>query len=320
MDDELVARLRPMLAVAGDAERLDADWLAEIKWDGVRVLAAVDADHRVTLRSRVGNDVTAAYPEVVAALVDRAPPRSVLDGEVVAFDAAGAASFALLQRRMHLRDPLRVRRARDEVPVHLVLFDVLVDAGEVTVRAPLHERRGRLLAAGLHGGALQVPPATADLDAMRTIARGRGEEGVIAKRRDSLYRPGERSHDWIKLPFDHRREVVVGGWRPERHAAGTTGRRLGAVLVGAHDEDGRLRYLGAVGSGLAGRAGDVLLAALRPGGGSPFADAVPHDDARFVVPQVVGAVRHRGLTGDGRLRQPVWLGTRDDVAAADVHT
>ena len=221
---------------------------------------------------------------------------------------------------MHLRDPGRVAQARRETPVHLVVFDVLVHAGEATVRAPLEERRARLEAAGLHGGPVQVPPASDDLDAMLAVARQRGEEGVVAKRLASPYRPGVRSHDWVKLPFTQRCEVVVVGWRPERgRAAGRAGGgRLGAVLVGAHDDQGRLRYLGAVGSGLAGRAGEELHAALRPSDTWSLVDPVPHDDAQPARPEVVGVVRHRGLTADGRLRQPVWLGRRDDVPAAQV--
>lgn len=318
--EETIARLRPMLAVSGERAQVTTGHRYELKWDGVRVLASIGADGRMTLRSRTGNDVTPAYPEL-ADLAARVAGPTVLDGEVVAFAPDGAASFGVLQRRMHLRDPTRVAQARREVPVHLVLYDVLVDAGEATLRAPLEERRGRLEAAGLHGGAVQVPPASDDLDAMLAVARSRGEEGVVAKRRGSPYRPGVRSQDWVKLPFTQRCEVVVVGWRPERGGAARTrdGGRLGAVLVGAHDAEGRMRYLGAVGSGLGGRAGEQLRATLRSAQTWTSTDPVPHDDARPVLPQVVGTVRHRGLTTDGRLRQPVWLGRRDDVDPAEVH-
>jgi bifunctional non-homologous end joining protein LigD len=313
LDDQLAA-LRPMLAVAGRAEDVAVGFRHELKWDGMRVLATVDSTGALTLRSRAGNDVTARYPEL-AVVADRLVGPTVVDAEVVAFDGDGAASFQRLQGRMHLADDARVRHAQRTTPVHLVVFDVLIDAGASLLRAPLEERRGRLEALALHGGAVQVPPSDDDLERMLEIARVRGEEGVVSKRLGSIYRPGVRSADWVKLPFARRREVVVAGWRPEggRHPVGGGIGPIGALLLGAYDDRGELRYLGAVGSGLAGRAGELVRSRLTPAARSAFADAVPHADARPVVPELVGTVRHRGRTGEGRLRQPVWTGLRDDV-------
>jgi bifunctional non-homologous end joining protein LigD len=316
---ESTAGLRPMLATPGRPRDVVDGFVHEIKWDGARVLAHLDGEGGMTLRSRSGADVTVSYPEL-ADLATRVDAPTVLDGEVVVLDERGAASFSMLQPRLQLRDPARVRVAAQRAPVLYVVFDVLVCDGEPVLDVPVEQRRERLEALGLHGGRIQVPPTSPDLATLLEVAKARGDEGVVSKRLGSPYRPGARSTDWIKLPFADRRDVVVGGWRPEGagRAGGAGSDRLGAVVVGAYDEDGRLQELGAVGSGLAGKAGALVRERLEPSDDSPFAAPVTARDARFVVPTLVGTVRHRGLTGDGKLRQPVWLGLRDDIAPEDV--
>lgn len=308
-----------MLATPGRPEDVTTGFLHEIKWDGARVLAHLDGDGGQVLRSRSGADVTVSYPEL-ADLATRVDGPTVLDGEVVVLDERGAASFSRLQPRLQLRDPTRVRRAAATSPVLYVVFDVLVCRGGPVMDRPVEDRRAMLEELGLHGGRIQVPPATDDVRELLEVAAARGDEGVVSKRLGSTYRPGARSNDWVKLPFAHRRDVVVGAWRPEggERSDGTSSSRVGAVVVGAYDEEGRLQELGAVGSGLAGRAGAEVQGRLVPADESPFATQLAAKDARFVVPNLVGTVRHRGLTGEGRLRQPVWLGLRDDIAPDDV--
>jgi bifunctional non-homologous end joining protein LigD len=317
---ESTARLRPMLATPGRPDDVRDGFLHEIKWDGARVLAHLDGEGELVLRSRSGADVTVSYPEL-AELADRVTGPTVLDGEVIVLDERGAASFSRLQPRLQLRDPARVRRAAAASPVLYVVFDVLILEGASVCDEPVEERRRLLEGLGLHGGRVQVPPATDDVTRLLEVAAVRGDEGVVSKRLGSTYRPGARSTDWIKLPFARQREVVVGAWRPEGSGrpGATVGSRVGAVVVGAYDGDGRLCELGAVGSGLAGRAGAALQARLEPAETSPFASPIAAKDARFVRPTLVGTVRYRGLTGEGRLRQPVWVGLCDDVAARDVH-
>lgn len=316
---ETTVRWRPMLATPGDPADVATGFLHEIKWDGARVLAHLDGDGGLVLRSRSGADVTVSYPEL-ADLATRLDAPTVLDGEVVVLDEQGVASFSRLQPRLQLRDPGRVRRAAASTPVLYVVFDVLACGGRPVLDEPVEQRRAMLEGLGLHGGRIQVPPATDDVTRLLEIARTRGDEGVVSKRLGSGYRPGARSTDWIKLPFADRRDVVVGAWRPEGGArpGATVSSRLGAVVVGAYDDEGRLQQLGAVGSGLAGRAGETVRSRLEPADTSPFATELAARDARFVEPSLVGTVRYRGLTGEGRLRQPVWLGLRDDVAPEDV--
>lgn len=304
-----------MLATPGRPADVASGFLHEIKWDGARVLAHLDGDGGMVLRSRSGADVTVSYPEL-GDLAGRVDGPTVLDGEVVVLDEHGAASFSRLQPRLQLRDPTRVRRAAATSPVLYVVFDVLVCRGRPVLEEPVEARRSMLEDLGLHGGRVQVPPASDDVDTLLRIAAERGDEGVVSKRLGSTYRPGARSTDWIKLPFARRRDVVVGAWRPEggSRPGAATSSRVGAVVVGAYDGEGRLHELGAVGSGLAGRAGEEVRGRLEPSDRSPFAAELAAKDARFVEPTLVGTVRYRGLTGEGRLRQPVWLGLRDDIA------
>lgn len=225
-------RLLPMLATTGTPADVVGDaWAHEFKWDGVRALVASDGA-RVQVRSRAGNDVTAGYPELTA-LAEHLSAGTVVDGELVAFGPDGAPSFPLLQRRMHLRDPGRIAVVSQTVPVVLVLFDLLADHGTWVVDEPWTTRRGRLEAMALSGPAWATPPAADDVDGALQTARARGLEGVVSKRRDSRYRPGERTVDWRKLHLVHEQEVVVGGIRRGKgHRTGT----FGALLVGTWDD------------------------------------------------------------------------------------
>jgi bifunctional non-homologous end joining protein LigD len=152
------------------------------------------------------------------------------------------------------------------------------------------------------------------------VVAEQGLEGLVAKRLDSRYQPGQRSRDWIKRPLIKTQDVVVGGWRPGK---GNRSGRVGALLLGAHDADGALAYIGDVGTGFTERVLDELLAALTPlrRDTRPFATPVPPDrarDARWVEPRLVGQVVYRQFTSDHRLRHTAWRGLRPDVLPEQV--
>ncbi len=179
-------------------------------------------------------------------------------------------------------------------------------------RRPFDERRGTLERVGLPAPA-GLSPLYPDGALLWEATREQGLEGVLAKRRSSTYQPGRRSRDWVKAAHRSSRTAVVCGWRPETTGSG----RLGAVLLGAPDADGRLRYLGRAGSGLTGPVGRELTHRLADAGvdRSPLDDAVPVLDARGTVwcePIVRVDVAYLNRTADGRLRQPVVRGVRDD--------
>lgn len=309
--------LRPMLATAGRPP-VDPGWAVEFKWDGVRALVVVEGGS-VRFVSRNGNDVTGGYPELVAAVpTDR---DLVLDGEIVALDAAGRPDFGLLQHRMHVRTPPVT--LLESVPVELYLFDVLRIDGESLLGEPYDVRRERLDELGVDAWRrVSVPPSFTDVTPAQAleVAREHRLEGIVAKRRTSRYEPGRRSAAWVKTALFHGQEVVLGGWTPGRGNRGST---LGSLLLGAHDADGRLRYVGNVGTGFTEAALRALLDRMAPlrRAASPFDEPVPRDQARgvtWIEPCLVAEVEYRTLTHDGRLRHSVWRGLRPDREPEEV--
>ena len=307
--------MRPMLASPTTSVPRGTEWLHEVKWDGMRVLADVH-DGRLALTSRNGNDATASFPELDG--LKETYDDLLLDGEVVAFDA-GKPSFAALAERMHVSDRRRAERLAATNPVTFLVFDLLRLFGQDLTAQPLAARRGLLESLDLRGPHWQVPPVYDDGEELFQATRDQGLEGVVSKRRTSAYLAGRRSADWLKVP--HRRTIsaVVGGWRPEQtNDAG----RLGAVLLGVPSPQG-WRYAGKMGSGIAGLAQRRLTDLLAPlrSEGPPFCDAVPALDARgatWVRPEVVVEARVLGWTREGRLRQPAYLGVRTDVTPEDL--
>ncbi len=300
-------------------------WLHEIKWDGMRLVVTIDregGDSPVRLTSANGKDATASYPEL-AGLSEALGVRSaVLDGEVVIFDDAGRPDFGRLQRRMHVTDTRQAAQRAAAIPAVLVLFDLLALDGTDVTGLPLVERRRLLTSLVQPGPHWQVPPAYDDGEALLEAATARELEGVVSKRRDSLYRPGARTRDWVKVKVRRRQEFVVGGWAP---GEGSRGGRIGGLLVGYHDRPGApaLRYAGRVGSGLTDDEIDVLAAhfAATEVPICPFEPPPPTLHARgavWVRPVLVVEVAFAEWTGEGRLRHPSYCGRRDDVDPAAV--
>ncbi|WP_344416502.1 DNA ligase D [Pseudonocardia ailaonensis] len=308
---------RPMLATAGRPPT-GPGWAGEFKWDGVRALIGTGPGG-VALTSRNGNDVTAGYPELTAGIPTGRP--LLLDGEIVALDGAGRPDFGLLQQRMHVRHPSATLLAA--VPVQLYVFDVLEIDGAPVTALTYDERRALLLGLGIgEWPAVSVTPSVTDVPPAEVleVARAHGLEGIVAKKRSSRYEPGRRSAAWIKTAIFTTREVVVGGWTPGQGRRGGT---LGALLLGAHDADGRLHYLGNVGTGFSDAALRTLLGLLEPleRRENPFADAVPREQARgarWVEPRLVGEVEYRTMTHDGRLRHSAWRGLRPDRDPSEI--
>ncbi len=303
-----------MLASKTDRVPSGAQWLHEVKWDGVRVLVDV-RDGVARMTSRNDNNVTAAWPD----LSD--PPLGMrdllVDGEVIALNDRGVPDFRVLQHRMHLRNAKEVARLVKTVPATLMVFDLLRLDGEDLTGRPLEERRALLEELPLGDTTWQVPGAYDDGDMLFDATLQQGLEGVVSKRRTSRYRFDARSEDWRKLAHRHRGSFVVGGWRPQ---VGTTN-RLAALLVGEQTPDGLL-YRGRVGSGIAGATSKRLADLLAPltSDDNPFADEVPRVDADgtfWVEPRVVVDIDTHGL-GYERLRQPSFQGVRDDLAPEDL--
>lgn len=310
-----VDRFTPMLCATDGGKLDDPARLYELKLDGVRIVA--DKHGRsVALRYRNGRPATATYPEVVRAVAALAPERLVLDGEVVAFDADGRPSFAAIAPRIHADKPLDVLRAQAEVPVTYLAFDVLAIGDRDLTSVPLHERK-RLLAEVVRGRGLvrRLDHLEGNGEALFAFCREQRLEGVVAKKRDSSYRPGpSRTDDWIKIKCERDDEFVVIGW-----IAGKGIReRLGALCVASQGPDGQLRYRGRVGSGLDDEAIDRLLPRLKEleTKAFPLSGPVPAEAkaARWVKPDIVIGVRFLAFTPDAHLRAPVFRGERPEVS------
>ena len=294
-----------------------ADWTYELKWDGMRALSEVRGGE-LRIWSSNAKDATVSYPEL-AVLADAFPLDVVLDGEIVALDEAGHPSFGRLQNRMHITSPAEAARRAADVPVELVLFDVLQVGDRPTIGLPLSDRRTvlRSLADDLPPG-VQVAAVFDDGPGLLAAAAHQGLEGVIAKRAGSVYQPGKRTTDWVKVKVQRRQELVVGGWAEgQGERAGT----FGALLVGYHDTsepERPLRYAGRVGTGFTG----ATLAELRTTLAElatdqcPFTPSPPHlrsRDAHWVRPELVAEIGFGNWTDEGLLRHPVYLGLRNDV-------
>ncbi|MFD6030861.1 ATP-dependent DNA ligase [Cellulosimicrobium funkei] len=324
---------RPMLASpasAGDLHDGDA-WAFEMKWDGFRTLAHV-SEGRVRLVSRSGKDMSVTYPELQA-LAEQVPAEAlpvVLDGEIVALDARGRPSFRRLQQRANIAKPGDVAAARRRVTVDLMVFDVLETGGRSLAKRPYDERR-EVLEDVLRDAVapVHVPPVfDGDLEAAMETSRRLGLEGVVAKRRNGTYSSGRRSALWLKLKHAQSQEVVVVGWRPGH---GERTHLVGSLLLAVPD-DGRLVYVGRVGSGFTDAERRDLVAELdRIGRTTAPAVGVPREDARdahWVSPRRVAEVVYAEWTGAGegdgddvpfgKLRHPVWKGWRRDKSPDDV--
>jgi bifunctional non-homologous end joining protein LigD len=311
--------VKPMLARAGPLPREDGGWAYEVKWDGVRAIGYVEGG-RLRLESRNGRDITSRYPELRELGRALGAREAIVDGEVVAFGDDGRPSFQRLQGRMHLTSDHAVRRLAEREPVAYVIFDLLYLDGHSLMALPYLERRERLLELGLDGPAWQTPAHhVGDGEALLEASRAQGLEGVLAKRVDSPYTPGRRTSAWVKVKNVRRADVVIGGWLPgEGNRAG----RIGALLVGYHDDDEAraLRYAGRVGTGFDRAELDRLQRLLEPleRDTSPFVGRQPPRGSHFVEPRLVCAVDYAEWTQARTLRHPVYKGLRDDVAPEDV--
>jgi bifunctional non-homologous end joining protein LigD len=311
LGDVDVRRTQPMLCSSDDLGLQRKGYVYELKLDGVRILAE-RRGHTARLVYRSARDAGPQYPEIVEAVLSLAADPLVLDGEIVALDAEGKPSFEMLQRRIAVDEPREVARARREVPVVFIAFDVLQVGERVTTGLPLVARRA-ILGQVLAGSALvtTLDGVEDDGSALFALCKERGMEGVVGKRLDSPYRAGERCSDWFKVKTERDADFVVVGYTQGEGSR----KRLGALDLASYDDDGELVLRGRAGSGLSDRVIDKLLPILEK---LAVPDAVARGDYEnkirvHVQPKIVVRVRYLGWSSDGRLRFPVFQGVRDDV-------
>jgi bifunctional non-homologous end joining protein LigD len=312
--------LEPMYASIGN-EIPGEGWTFEPKYDGVRVLAFVTpADVRLITRN--SKDKSAQFPEIIEALQSIAAKKKrsfVVDGEIVALIDGKPARFQELQSRMHVKATHVIERYRTSAPASLILFDILMSGDKVMLNETWSERRTELLRqfGKMTSERIQITESIeGDGKKMLQLARRQGWEGIIAKRTTSTYQPGERSRSWLKLKVEFRQEFVVGGFTEPRNSR----QHLGAVLLGYFDR-GRLIYVGHTGGGFTSAALGEMYRRLKPleRSTSPFVE-VPrtNERAHWVSPEIVVEVKFSEWTADGKLRQPIYIGIRDDKDPEEV--
>lgn len=298
----------PQLATLVKRVPSGGGWLFEPKLDGYRCLAAVSGE-QVRLWTRNGIDFRPRAPYIAEALGGLTDGSALLDGEVCAIDERGRTNFSLL------KDSLGTNR------LSYFVFDLLEQNGHDLTRIAQAERKLLLEAlltnlpddapirfvAHIEGHGQEL------LDAM---CAG-GHEGVIAKRANAPYRPGDRSDDWLKIKCIQRQEFIVIGWRDPDY-----GEDVRALYL-ATNENGKLVYRGRVGTGFTDRERQRVLAILKPHEiEQPAVTGIPRPDAkhgRWIEPVMVAEVEYSELTPDGHIRHPSYQGLREDKPAADVH-
>lgn len=313
--------IEPMKAKLVESPPATGDWLYELKFDGIRLIAA-KTEEKVSLLSRNKNDLSARFPEIVDAIQNLSARECVTDGEVVALDEKGRSSFQLLQAR-----EIEGRNS----PVYFYAFDLLQLDGKSLVSLPLEARKNvleKLCAAA--GDPIRYSGAIGG-DAKRLLeeVKLRGLEGIIGKQHNSVYEPGRRSGAWIKLKCVQQQEFIIGGYTPPQGAR----KHFGAILVGYY-ENKKLVFAGKVGTGFTAKSLAVLHKKFRVEERAdwPFVDLPSKQNGQWIQgitpsmmrkmhwidPVFVCEIKFAEWTRDGKLRAPVFLGLREDKKPSDV--
>jgi bifunctional non-homologous end joining protein LigD len=308
--------IQTMLATAIEQPFDSPDWLFEIKWDGYRAVAFLERG-QLRLVSRNHNDLTAQYPDLHDLPTFVKAKSAILDGEIVALDEHGRSSFSLMQQRTGFRERGRRVAAKPDIQVLYYAFDVLYLEGYDLRRVPLERRKDTL------AELLVTPSDTVRLSdhfiangkGLFEVARSKGLEGILAKRRESLYEP-RRSREWLKVKIKHRLECVIGGYtEPE-------GSRpyFGSVVLGLYDKKGNLIHVGQAGSGFDHNMLAAMWKRLKvlATSNSPFPGKVEAlKKVHWVKPELVAEIEfgewtHSTDEGGPKLRAPVFIGLRED--------
>jgi bifunctional non-homologous end joining protein LigD len=318
------SQVHPMLATLVDAPFSDSEWLYEVKWDGYRAVLFLEGG-KLRLVSRNHNDLTGQYPELADLRAELDARTAIVDGEVCALDEEGRPSFSLMQQRTGGLGRRRRGPGDHGIPIVYYAFDLLYLDGFDLRRVELGERK-RLLRHLLRNGVpdsqrdpglLRYSDDFADGAALYRVARERGLEGIVAKRRRSCYLE-KRSREWRKIKITQRQECVIGGYTDPRGSR----QNFGSIVLGLYDRQGRLLHVGQAGSGFTENTHAEMWQGLKAIGAdrSPFFGKVESDRRlHWVEPKLVAQIKftewtHEGESGQVKMRAPVFEGLRFDKA------
>ena len=308
------AAIAPMLATSVEKPFDSPDWLFEVKWDGYRAISFI-ADGKVRLVSRNQNDLTAQFSELDDLPKFVEAESAVLDGEIVALDEEGRSSFSLMQQRTGFRSRGRRTAGRADVSIVYYLFDLLYLDG-YDLRPVALEDRKRVLSEIVTANPLirYSEHFVGNGIALFEAAKQQGLEGILAKKRGSLYEE-RRSREWLKIKVTQTIDCVVGGYTEPEGSR----QYFGAIVLGLYDKEGRLIHVGQAGTGFdeatLKQVFDVLkeLETSR----TPFHGAVDAANVHWVKPGRVAEIKftewtHETAEGGLKLRAPVFMRLRDD--------
>jgi bifunctional non-homologous end joining protein LigD len=305
----------PMLATLVDEPFDSADWLYEIKWDGYRAVAFIK-NSRVKLVSRNQNEYTAAFPELAELPQDVRASEAILDGEIVALDEHGRASFSLMQQRTGVGEGGRkIRISRKDVPLAYYVFDLLYLDGYSLERVSLDDRKRLLREIVTSTQLIRISEDFPKGIELYKAAAAQKIEGVVAKKRNSCYTQ-KRSREWLKIKITQEQECVIAGYTDPKGSR----ENFGSIVLGLYNERGKLVHVGQAGTGFDERTHSELWKLLKPleTTNNPFGQKV--DASRrvhFIRPTLVAQIKftewtHEGNSGQIKMRAPVFLGLRAD--------
>jgi bifunctional non-homologous end joining protein LigD len=306
--------IHPMLATTVEKAFDDPDWLFEIKWDGYRAVAFVK-DGRVRLVSRNQNDLTAQYPELQSLPGFIKAESAILDGEIAALDEQGRSSFSLMQQRTGIREGGRRAAAKPDIPVLYYVFDLLYLDGYDLRRVSLEQRKGLLNRIIDGNGPGRYSDHFPSGTALFAAAKQQGLEGILAKRRSSVYEE-RRTREWLKIKITQTLDCVVGGYTDPEGSR----QYFGSLVLGLYDKKGQLIHVGQAGTGFDQMTLKQVWQELKKleTKQTPFTgDVDALRKVHWVKPQLVAEIKfsewtHETEEGGSKLRAPVYLGLRKD--------
>jgi bifunctional non-homologous end joining protein LigD len=306
-------QITPMKATLATDPPKGQDWLFEVKWDGVRAICFLEGE-TIRLASRTGNRCERQYPELAVLPHYLAARQAILDGEIAVLDSKGVSRFELIQTRIHNTDPNSIAHLARSRPVIYFAFDLLYLDGYDLRKVDLVERKRILEAILTPGEMLRYSEHFAGAgETMLEAARENGLEGILAKHAHSCYEP-HRSREWLKIKLTNEQDFLIVGF--------TTGERsyFGSLLLGVH-QGREVVWVGNVGTGFDEKTLAAVHRKLQPliTSRSPLRNPpkLPQP-VTWVKPELVCEVKFANWTQDQKLRAPVFLGLRDDVAPSEV--
>jgi len=301
--------IKPMLAVSGKPFSARG-WTFEPKIDGTRCIAHI-RNGVVLLQNRRLVDITYRYPEIVKSLAKGSD--CVLDGEIAVL-TDGRPDFSALAMREHQNRKMKIDYLSEAQLASYIVFDILRSGLEDLTDKPLTERKKILKEELKEDDIVSIIDSFPENgEAYFRAAVKLGLEGIMGKKETSVYQPGIRSSDWIKMKRSLTVDMVVGGYIPGK---GNRESFFGGLLVGAYDQ-GKLIYVGRVGSGFSEKELEIVTKSFQPVSKSPFSNPPPTSRVIWLKPEMVVEVTAMEVTHDGHLRAPVFLRLRDDKEPQD---